>query len=248
MTSKRLRVRRFTPEFNALHVLFLEESYCIAFIKTVCPEWITAFSLDNIEVNAGALNKARQQLTQAEERLVQAQRAAAATNFIQRRRAATRLDLDQLRAQVIDAQRKVDEESAALDQSKKSAHIQRECKANLHLQDAVDVEINCEFTLHCSPGAAVWKWETDSGSLANAMAKNRGDVIESTRTFRIHVEPTVSDNYPALCRHMLTTKAQYLFVHAYKGEGVTQQQFEAFFRSAGITVVYKTAVDAAQTP
>jgi hypothetical protein len=37
--------------------------------------------------------------------------------------------------------------------------------------------------------------------------------------------------------------AEYLFLGKYEGQGATSEQFEAFFRSAGLTVVYKHTVD-----
>jgi len=65
----------------------------------------------------------------------------------------------------------------------------------------------------------------------------------SSKKFRIRVEPTVSDNYPAVFRQMRAKEAKYLFIGKYEGQGATSEQFEALFRSAGLTVVYKHTVD-----
>jgi hypothetical protein len=51
--------RPSAAEYNALRVLFQKESYCLAFIETVCPGWLGSFSRELIEVDGYELERAK---------------------------------------------------------------------------------------------------------------------------------------------------------------------------------------------
>jgi hypothetical protein len=246
MARKRGRGKRGTPERNALHVLFQEKNYCIAFIETACPGWMGSYSLDNIEVYPNPSDQGKEQLAQAERRLaqaeqqlVEAQKAYAAKYSIQRWLPWSRAQIEkheqkvmQAKQRVSEHQQKVDEASEAFDTFRRSLRIECDCKPDL-VGNEVDVKIFCNFTIIAPAGAegrAFWK----GGGLG-------------ARLFYIQVEPNVSDNYREILTEMQRAGARYLFLNTYEGRGATKEQFETFFRSADITVVYKHAVDATTT-
>ncbi|EKO3621927.1 hypothetical protein M3896_002652 [Vibrio metschnikovii] len=73
-----------------------------------------------------------------------------------------------------------------------------------------------------------------------------GDIASADRwhwmRFKIEVKPCVSDDFPAVLRQMKHSGAEYLFIENYTGLGATKDEFELFFASQGITVIYKNEV------
>jgi hypothetical protein len=246
MASKRLRRGRFTKEYTALRVLFQKESYRLAFIETAYPGWIGFFSRDNIEVHGYAAARAKERLAselirlrQEDSRLARVEKTYEAKYWIQKLHPSSRVEVDKYKQTVKDAKQKVGErqqefeaELAAFESFKKSLRIARKCDCKFDV-DGADVQIDCHFDI------------VPHGSLRmGASWKGRNNLSFESKVLRIWVESTVSDNYPAIRRQM-EGRARYLFLGAYEGQGATPAEFEADFLSAGITVVNKTAVDAA---
>jgi hypothetical protein len=255
MARKRGRGKRGTPERNALHVLFQEKSYCIAFIETACPGWMSSYSLDNIGVYPNAADQeekqsvqAKKRLARAEQQLAEAQKAYAAKYFIERWLLSSRREVKKHQQKAIEAKQNVAEHQQKVMEAKqnvtehqqnvndtfksfyafrKSLRIECDCKPDL-VGNEVDVKIFCNFTIVAPPGAERHAfWNRRIGS----------------RFFYIQVEPSVADNYREILAQMKASRAKYLFLDTYEGRGATREQFETFFRSADITVVYKHSVD-----
>ena len=228
--------RSTAEEYNALRGLFLDENYRIAFIETVCPGWLSSFSLDDTEVRNNELPWAEDRLGQARERLARRRRAETAKYSIRRWMESSRAkrEIEQLEQNIARHQRSVNELLAEFETFKKSIRIKCDCgRPKFGVGGGVDVQINCNFRIECdfSPNALV-HWRTGR---------------HESKAFRIHVEPFVSDNYPEIARKMRARGAQYLFLGAYEGQGATPNDFERILNSADIAVVYRAAVDATLT-
>jgi len=223
-------------EYNALRGLFLDENYRIAFIETVCPGWLSSFSLGDTEVRNDELPWAEDRLGQARERLAQRRRTETAKYSIRRWMQSSRAkrEIEELEQNIARYQRRVDELFAEFERFKKSVRIKCDCgRPKFGVSGGVDVQINCNFRIECdfSPNALVhWK----AGR-------------HESKAFRIHVEPFVSDNYPDIARKMRARGAQYLFLGTYEGQGSSSNDFEKMLNSADIAVVYRAAVDATLT-
>jgi hypothetical protein len=225
--------RSTAAEYNALRGLFLDENYRIAFIETVCPEWLSSLSLDDTEVRNNELPWAEDRLGQAREQLAQRRRAEAAKYSIRRWIESSRVkrEIEELEQNIAQCQRNINELFAEFERFKKSMRVKCDCgRPKFGVGGGVDVQINCNFRIECdfSPNASA-HWKPGR---------------HESKAFRIHVEPAVSDNYPDIARKMRARGAQYLFLGAYEGQGSTSTDFEKIFNSADITVVYRAAVDA----
>jgi hypothetical protein len=224
MAKKHVRPRRFTELYTALQALFLDERYCLAFIETADPEWIGFFIQDNVEVH----NYVENELARTREQLAKATAEAAEKTIIQRWRSEIRIELKELRQKCRQLQQTFENDAVNFDSFKKSLRIQCNCASAFNVNDA-DVEITCQFTItpeRYTGGRASWKgWPPAS------------------KTFRIHLEPTISDDYPALLKQMRATSVRYLFLDTYTARGATFEEFNAIFRSANLTVVRKADVD-----
>ena len=225
--------RSTAAEYNALRGLFLDENYRIAFIETVCPGWLSSFSLDGTEVRNDELLWAEDRLGQARERLAQRRRTEAAKYSIRRWMESSRAkrEIEELEQNIARCQQNVNELFAEFERFKKSVRIRCDCgRPKFGVGGGVDVQINCNFTIECDFSAnASTHWKPGH---------------HQSKAFRIHVEPAVSDNYPDIARKMRARGAQYLFLGAYEGQGSTPNDFEKILSSGDITVVYKVAVDA----
>ena len=74
-------------------------------------------------------------------------------------------------------------------------------------------------------------------------SETEGGWVEIVRLF-VEIKPTVADEYPAVLRQMLRSKASVLFLREYRGEGATQEEFVEIFRRANKRVVFVAEVDA----
>ena len=69
----------------------------------------------------------------------------------------------------------------------------------------------------------------------------RGSVSELFN-FSIELKPVVYDDFPAILRQMKHSKATYLLINEYRGEGATEEEFVQYFKTQGITVLYEKEI------
>jgi hypothetical protein len=200
-----------TPEHNALQVLFLDDAFCLAFMRAALP------TVD--DTARQELNKRRQWRLEDIER---------------------RIKEKQERAQECEKWAKnpnvYGPPSSYLEQAAKhraGANKIRLDTAGLH-SPVSELEYTFKRTFELQ-GIDVLL-EMDVHGKANRSDDVYLNSYEASIT--VEIKPVVGDDYPAVLRQMPVNKSTFLFLEQYTGRGATREQFIKTFASTGITVVF----------
>jgi uncharacterized protein (DUF3820 family) len=249
-----------TPDHNAMQVRFLDDEFCIRFLRHLVPSYeaqvrsefnkVRAANLqvviEKIEIEKEAPRKADEEL--ASDLRWAASHAARIDGLSADRRRSAEIAAEQYRSQ-----RQAD------------AHKERERKRDEHIKRMPQLDRLREMLLIpiTTVNFRVERRFEVSGvdvvlTIMTGIQWNRGiehNIYGLPRDsywswpqwensahwrveFNIELKPTIGDDYPAVLRQMKRTDSNVLFVGAYTGKGATEEQFVATFRTAGIRVVF----------
>src|SRR5262245_17332225 len=207
-----------TPDHNAMQVRFLDDNFCLRFIRYYAGESLRA------KLQAVLSNKAESVRTNVKELKSSLQyhlkycpddqdRIANIKQQIQR--------LERLLAEQIS--HRIDEVELKIKQSFEEGGVdvvlQIWARNNLH-----DIEIEM--------------WE---------MYPRNADGRQLHRGVAIEIKPVIGDDYPAVLRQMKANGSNVLFVGEYRGQGASQEQFVKTMATGGIRVVFARDVGPPQT-
>jgi uncharacterized protein (DUF3820 family) len=227
-----------TPEHNAMQVKFLDDEFCLRFLRRLEPrfEQVAFDALDswrksNLATVQKAIPDVEKMLQNRQERLAreQSKLATDAEKVRDDRRYAIKLLEEQAR-----------DSSAAVARLRS---LQEVFNSPLEIQmsferDFEERGIDVKLVVHVQSEPHVDNYlPRGIGHIAG-----RDQWCEhlhwEARRFRIELKPTIGDDYPAVLRQMKRTESGVLFVGTYTGRGATEEQFVKTFATAGIRVVF----------
>lgn len=215
-----------TPDHNALQVLFLDDRFCLQFMRAVFPGFEQTVRRE-VEKDRNARLKTIEAEIEAES--TRAQHCERCAN-------EERLKYEQPRYV----------KEAAENRAKISKLRERHASLS-----AAFGEIEFTFRRAFEVGGVDVTIETH----AHSTAHGGDDPISLTwcqwrgkrycTEGKIEIKPSVGDDYPAVLRQMRANDSHILFTQAYTGIGATEEQFIKTFALSGIKVVFRCDVDAA---
>jgi hypothetical protein len=215
-----------TPDHNALQVLFLDDAFCLRFLRCYRPdiEQAARAQLQEIlELHAGAV-KGRI----ATER----SRADSASSWIKCGTAPSATDwhrdqAEKSRAELLNIEAKI---------AKLEVELAERRRATI---DAVSFHFERHFEVSGIDVGLVIRAENATHGIATQL-------YERYHPLTIELKPSVGDDYPAVLRQMRANKSCVLFIQDYIGVGATEEQFIKTFALSDIKVVFRRDVDAVQ--
>jgi uncharacterized protein (DUF3820 family) len=215
-----------TPDHNALQVLFLDDEFCLQFIRALDPRFRSvAF------VSVSDKTEAKAQLATAQWNL-----------------GACSSQIEKYKQEIRDLNGDADRESE-WDEIKEKQH-----QKIVELWAKLDVEIKNEADLREEFERV--KKQYDKMTVFDVEREFEVGGVDVTLTISycmqhlmIEIKPVVSDDYPKVLRQMLSQDRRYhrtsrvLFLERYTGTGATREQFIKTFGSAGIRVIFRNEVE-----
>jgi hypothetical protein len=245
-----------TPEHNAMQVRFLDDEFCLRFVRHLHPTYDVEAQrrfdlarkanlqlvIEKLEIEKEAPHKDDKALadrlrSDAEyvrsnhlkaEFVTERQTEAHERRERERDRHIKRmLQLERLRELLLPAITTVKFE------------IKRQFEAAgvdvvLKIMTGITWKLVPERDVTGAPSDPFWSWH---------QWKSFTDRSDWRAEFAIEIKPTIGDDYPAVLRQMKRTESDVLFVGAYTGRGATEEQFVATFAAANIRVVFARDVN-----
>jgi uncharacterized protein (DUF3820 family) len=232
-----------TPDHNAMQVLFLDDEFCLRFLKALDPKCLVTASsrLQSIHQRDWGLivqtiDRERKALEQAIATIEQP-----LSDDDWRRKQALR-DRDQHAAR-LEYLHRVQQHYAPPIKSLRFAIVKT------FEQDGVDVALQCgagSAQHELVPGErrpdCEFRWR--STEWRGRESEDWVNLYVSLGAYRIELKPAVGDDYPAVLRQMRANGSKVLLVGSYTGQGATREQFVKTFATADIRVVFRDEIEA----
>lgn len=212
-----------TPVHNRLQALFLDSSYCGAFVECAMPAQFRTAIDDGNASKLDAATTAQKFCGDLEDTLKRLRGNAESGNALK---------------YVIEGIRDADERLQAA-YSSLHEYVGSWASPRRSAQASFEVD-GCDVLI-------LWivEWKVLASPYGQYQPKLTAGQTDRKGTLRVEIKPTVADEYPAVLRQMVRNKSDYLFVDQYAGEGATEEQFVAIFKASGKRVIFKRDVDAA---
>jgi hypothetical protein len=221
-----------TPEHNALQVLFLDEAYRLAFLRTV-------YTLDetwaaHLTWRANRCAKLRNEIEAKKSLVIAALEHEETMARIKARWEAIK------RGEIVDDGKDDEIPFTTLARPERYQAELDELTQTLRAEEQPEsmvVETEVEFERR---GIDVF--------MTAAVRSSLGGLVERVST-GIEIKPSVGDDYPAVLRQMAALDRAYdgicrfLFLEKYTGVGATEQQFRKVFAASGKRVVFRHEVE-----
>jgi hypothetical protein len=237
-----------TPEHNALQVMFLDKSFCERFVEHIVGGREAAMST-NIKATESAERvdvRFPSRVDYRDQRMKELGiRAGMPIHPTDMRELCKAPDYAAKYEAAVAAFRA---HSAAWNEANAEYELKRAAFASLTAETIVKVE-DSRWTIE--PTFEVGRPPVDvlldcklSADLRAIYHKDllRADKVWTQPCFvarlRVELKPVVSDDYPSVLRQMKANGCTILLTRDYTGVGATREQFLAFFRTAGITVIF----------
>lgn len=220
-----------TPDHNAMQVRFLDDEFCLRFLRRY-----------RLDIDAAA-NKGLQEVLNDRARAI-------ANNLAKERRTAEHEQywIDNEGRKFCSRER-ADEARAALPKIEAKI-VQFEALHAQELRKRIDT-VSYRFERAFEVAGIDVVLRIDAVSAAHDIAvpfydlngiRYRGGGVPY---LAIEIKPVIGDDYPAVLRQMKRTGANVLFVGEYRGQGATQEQFVKTMATAGIRVMFASELEAA---
>jgi uncharacterized protein (DUF3820 family) len=220
-----------TPDHNAMQVKFLDDEFCLRFVRYLKPTLdtdvnakLTAARNKNLEIIDEEIESTRRYLQAKQEAI---ERHKDKEDWHQRQLQENYSRLKDKLLCLLCARKKL------------SAPIVVDFTVSTGFEEHgvdVDLEISVRSDLHHIPDS-IWH----VGRIG--MSGSRWHGMHWDASFKIEIKPVVGDDYPAVLRQMKRTGADVLFVGEYTGQGATEKQFVQTMATAGIRVVFAREVE-----
>jgi exodeoxyribonuclease X-like protein len=236
-----------TPEHNALQVKFLDDDFCLRFLRCVDPKYrdsalavLRSAHQHGVKLIANAIISEQARLEKAKAEVVSEEARIAHTSpqNVADRRYGIKL-AEKARnlhsARIVYLFRFREKFAAPVEELEIKIHRNfEECGVDVILTVSVtsaqhDIEPNAPPDLNLS-----WAERDARGGYYAGWI----DLFHPLGSFHIELKPTIGDDYPAVLRQMKANKSKYLFVGQYVGQGATREQFIKTFEIAGFRVVF----------
>jgi hypothetical protein len=214
-----------TPEHNALQVLFLDDAFCLAFVRHIEPK-IALIARKMLEQDRQTRCKQLRDggygyrgLVHYCEQIERHEKKGKLENW-------QREELNDARAKAAELQTKLDALTGDLGKITivfaRSLERRLESSLSHRHHGPIDVQLTVYFVAELEEQHSL-PWNSRHGA----------------PDFLIELKPTVSDDYPAVPRQMRANGATILLLREYTGRGATREQFVATFNNSGIRVVFQ---------
>jgi uncharacterized protein (DUF3820 family) len=217
-----------TPEHNAIQVKFLDDDFCLRFIRYLRPNIDQQMHAQLTACLAERARRAKENIetqTRDLERLEESLRKYEPNRVYYPSKEQQQENVENARVELARCQQILTKELAA-----KIDEINVRFERKFEVQ-GVDVMLAVEA--HNAPhDVAISLWAFP------------GYRFQNSRALRIEIKPIVGDDYPAVLRQMKRTQSDVLLVGRYTGIGATREQFVKTFATASIRVVFLEDVEA----
>jgi hypothetical protein len=218
-----------TPDHNALQVLFLDDAFCVRFMRAVFPGFDDAVRrefggdrnarLGSIESEIERKSKAAQDYDRWAEQ-EKSKSGYAPDDYYANQAVKCHTEVSNLGARRIALSAAVGEIEFTFRRAFEVGGVD------------VTIEVKAHSAAHGSDDPISMTWCEWQGRMYCSEGK-------------IEIKPSIGDDYPAVLRQMRANGSHFLFTERYTGVGATEEQFVKTFALSDIKVVFRRDVDAA---
>jgi uncharacterized protein (DUF3820 family) len=246
-----------TPEHNAIQVKFLDDDFCLRFLRCMEPDYETE-ALDKFNLARLSNLDIVQKKIKAEKNAPQEDDAELARKLKDIEEWQGMFGMKYTPKQLADAR---STQKIAAHRSRETTRIERgkrlpilnrmdirlspsinKIKFNVERkfeEDGVDVALSITARMNWTfDGIEHNEYGSPRDSFWAEDWRNWHPSVGWGQHYDIEIKPTVGDDYPAILRQMRKNKSDILLVGAYGGMGATEDQFVRTMRSASIKVVF----------
>jgi hypothetical protein len=213
-----------TPDHNSLQVLFLDDDFCLWFVRKYK-------DIDDLVYNK-IRSRLNYEVERSKELLVLRQK--------EEKEKQDSIDYHEKKSE------KASWEIASLNNDRKKLD---EIKTDIaHLEDLIPNKclIAEKWSKQSSSSDVAFRFDRYFEVRGIDVVLNgyaRSEILDDGHLwqdqFLIEIKPTVSDDYPAVLRQMRANGSKVLFLEQYTGVGATREQFIRTFDTAGIKVIFR---------
>jgi uncharacterized protein (DUF3820 family) len=224
-----------TPDHNAMQVKFLDDGFCLRFIRLLFPNCdknvftrLEQRRKLNLEIIQKYLPFAEAGLKNQEQELarLQGQKELSGTYWIRHQEAECKKTSEK----IVDL-RELQEIFSSPPQVEYSFHRKFE-------ERGVDVMLTVNISSKNHSHEYLPNDLPDPRVTVEYPTDDDWESMYWSRQLNIELKPTIGDDYPAVLRQMKRTNSDILFVDSYTGRGATEEQFIKTLETANIRVVF----------